>query len=149
MNAGYNPDFNPTGIEGGVDTNDIPWMTLPQAPGMAIKPLRASSESGMFSAVIQVKGGTELKNLVYLGAMDMLVLSGTLNYPSGPMAGALDPGTWGYIPANAKVDRFIAMPAAVADSYSFLDSSNPLFQMRQSFPFVGSTALTFCFIFPL
>jgi len=40
--------------------------------------------------------------------MDMLVLSGTLNYPSGPMAGALDPGTWGYIPANAKVDRFIA-----------------------------------------
>jgi hypothetical protein len=62
----------------------------------------------MFSAVIQVKGGTELKNLVYLGAMDMLVLSGTLNYPSGPMAGALDPGTWGYIPANAKVDRFIA-----------------------------------------
>jgi quercetin dioxygenase-like cupin family protein len=55
-----------------------------------------------------VKGGTELKNLVYLGAMDMLVLSGTLNYPSGPMAGALDPGTWGYIPANAKVDRFIA-----------------------------------------
>jgi hypothetical protein len=38
----------------------------------------------------------------------MLVLSGTLNYPSGPMAGALDPGTWGYIPANAKVDRFIA-----------------------------------------
>jgi hypothetical protein len=36
------------------------------------------------------------------------VLSGTLNYPSGPMAGALDPGTWGYIPANAKVDRFIA-----------------------------------------
>jgi len=24
MNAGYNPDFNPTGLEGGVDTNDIP-----------------------------------------------------------------------------------------------------------------------------
>jgi hypothetical protein len=38
----------------------------------------------------------------------MLVLSGTLNYPGGPMAGALAPGTWGYIPANAKVDRFIA-----------------------------------------
>ena len=109
MNAGYNPDFNPTGLEGGVDTNDIPWMTLPQAPGLAIKPLRASSESGMFSAVIQVKGGTELKNLVYLGAMDMLVLSGRLSYPEGPMAGTLEPGTWGYIPANAKVDRFIAI----------------------------------------
>ena len=108
MNAGYNPDFNPTGIEGGVDTNDIPWMNLPQAPGVLIKPLRASSESGMFSAVIQVKGGTTLKNLVYLGAMDMIVLSGTLSYPNGPMAGTLEPGTWGYIPANAKVDEFIA-----------------------------------------
>ena len=78
MNAGYNRDFNPNGIEGAVDTNQIPWMSLPQAPGMAIKPMRASSESGMFSAVIQIKGGTELKNLVYLGAMDMLVLSGVL-----------------------------------------------------------------------
>jgi hypothetical protein len=108
MNAGYNPDFNPTGIEGGVDTNDIPWMDIPQAPGILIKPLRASSESGMFSAVIQVKGGTTLKNLVYLGAMDMMVLSGTLSYPNGPMAGTLEPGTWGYIPANAKVDKFVA-----------------------------------------
>ncbi len=108
MNAGYNPDFNPTGIEGGVDTNDIPWMDLPQAPGFLIKPLRASSESGMFSAVIQLKDGTTLKNLVYLGAMDMLVLSGTLSYPNGPMAGTLTPGTWGYIPANAKVDKFVA-----------------------------------------
>jgi hypothetical protein len=108
MNAGYNPDFNPTGIEGGVDTNDIPWLDLPQAPGILIKPLRASNESGMFSAVIQVKGGTTLKNLVYLGAMDMIVLSGTLSYPNGPMAGTLEPGTWGYIPANSKVDKFIA-----------------------------------------
>ena len=46
MNTGYNPEFNPTGIEGGVDTNFIPWIDLPQAPGMSIKPLRASSESG-------------------------------------------------------------------------------------------------------
>jgi len=28
MNTGYNPDFNPTGIEGGVDTNLIPWIDL-------------------------------------------------------------------------------------------------------------------------
>jgi hypothetical protein len=108
MNAGYNPDFNPTGIEGGVDTNDIPWMDIPHAPGVLIKPLRASSESGMFSAVIQLKSGATLKDLVYLGAMDMMVLSGTLSYPNGPMAGTLEPGTWGYIPANAKVDKFVA-----------------------------------------
>ena len=109
MTTGYNPDFNPNGIEGAVDTNEIPWISLPQAPGMAIKPMRASGETGMFSAVIQVKGGTELKDLVYLGAMDMLVLSGVLKYPDGPMAGTLKPGTWGYIPANARVDRFVAV----------------------------------------
>ena len=52
-NTGYNPEFNPTGIEGGIDTNALPWIDLPQAPGMAIKPLRASSESGMFTVVVK------------------------------------------------------------------------------------------------
>ncbi len=108
MNAGYNPEFNPTGIEGGVDTNTLPWITLPQAPGMSIKPLRASSESGMFSVVVKIAQGSELAGLVYLGAMDMIVLSGRMNYPDGPMAGTLEPGTWGYVPANARIHRLVA-----------------------------------------
>ena len=108
MNTGYNPEFNPTGIEGGIDTNALPWIDLPQAPGVSIKPLRASSESGMFSTVVRIAGGSELSSIVYLGAMDMIVLSGRLTYPSGPMSGTLEPGTWGYVPANARVDRFIA-----------------------------------------
>ena len=108
MNAGYNPEFNPTGIEGGVDTNHIPWIDIPGAPGMAIKPMRASSESGMFSVIVKVAAGTELKGLVYLGAMDMIILSGSMRYPDGPMAGTLQPGTWGYVPANARIERFIA-----------------------------------------
>jgi hypothetical protein len=108
MNTGYNPEFNPTGIEGGIDTNALPWIDLPQAPGVSIKPLRASSESGMFSTVVRVADGSELSSIVYLGAMDMIVLSGRLTYPSGPMSGTLEPGTWGYVPANARVERFIA-----------------------------------------
>ena len=108
MNSGYNPEFNPTGIEGGVDTNAIPWIDLPQAPGMAIKPLRASTESSMFTVVVKLTAGTELAGLIYLGAMDMIVLSGTLSYPEGPMAGDLGPGTWGYVPANARIDRLVA-----------------------------------------
>ncbi|NIP16536.1 MAG: hypothetical protein GWM88_18030, partial [Pseudomonadales bacterium] len=71
MNTGYNPEFNPTGIEGGIDTNALPWIDLPQAPGVSIKPLRASSESGMFSTVVRIAGGSELSSIVYLGAMDM------------------------------------------------------------------------------
>ena len=54
MTAGYNPDFQPTGIEGGLDTNVLPWIPVPGAPGMAIKPLRASRESGMYSAVVRL-----------------------------------------------------------------------------------------------
>lgn len=109
MSSGYNPEFNPTGIEGGADTNAIPWIDLLQAPGMAIKPLRASVETGMFTVVVKLEQGAVLAGLVYLGAMDMMVLSGSMSYPSGPMAGNLEPGTWAYVPANARIDRLVAI----------------------------------------
>ena len=102
VNQGYNPEFKPNGIEGGIDTNALPWIDLPQASGVAIKPLRASTESGMFTVVMRINRGTELAGLVYLGAMDMMVLSGAMTYPEGPMAGTLGAGTWGYVPANAR-----------------------------------------------
>lgn len=108
MSTGYNPEFRPNGIEGGIDTNVLPWIDLPQAPGMAFKPLRSSTETSMFTIVIKLEAGTELAGLIYLGAMDMMVLSGTMSYPDGPMAGKLGPGTWGYVPANAKIERLVA-----------------------------------------
>ncbi len=109
MNSGYNPEFRPTGIEGGIDTNTLPWIDLPLAPGMAIKPLRASMETGMFTVVVRLEQGSELTGLVYLGAMDLIVLSGAMTYPEGPLAGSLGPGTWGYVPANARIERLVAV----------------------------------------
>lgn len=108
MTSGYNPEFDPTGIEGGIDTNLIPWIDLPQARGVSIKPLRASMESGMFSVVMKLGEGTTVAGLVHLGAMDMIVLSGRLSYPEGPMKGSLEPGTWGFVPANARISRLVA-----------------------------------------
>lgn len=108
MNTGYNPDFNPTGIEGGIDTHLVPWIALPQAPGMSIKPLRASSESGMFTVIARMEQGTELAALVHLGAMDLLVLSGAMTYPEGLFAGTLQAGTWAYVPANSRIARWRA-----------------------------------------
>lgn len=108
MNAGYNPEFNPTGIEGGVDTNILPWIDLPAAHGLSIKPLRASPESGMFSAIVRVAGGSCVRDLVYLGGMDMIVLSGTMRYSGLGLEHLLEPGTWGYIPANARIDSLAA-----------------------------------------
>jgi hypothetical protein len=108
MSGGYNPDYKSDGQEGGIDTNALPWIDLPQAPGAAIKPLRASTESGWFTVVMKVARGTELAGLVNLGEMDMMVLSGAMTYPDGLMAGTLSTGTWGYAPANSRIDRLIA-----------------------------------------
>jgi quercetin dioxygenase-like cupin family protein len=102
MSTASNPGFNPTGIEGGVDTHSVPWLTLPQAPGLFLKPLRASNESGMFTVIARMGSGTQLAPLVHLGAMDLLVLSGAMTYPAGPLAGTLDAGVWGYVPANTR-----------------------------------------------
>ena len=103
MNTAFNPEFNPTGIEGGLDTNAVPWIDIPQAPGMSFKPLRASSESGVFSALVRLRQGIDLGTIVHLGAMDLMVLSGRMRYTQASLAATLKPGVWGYIPANTRV----------------------------------------------
>ncbi|MGI9622951.1 MAG: cupin domain-containing protein [Acidimicrobiales bacterium] len=102
--VGYSADIKPTGIEGGADTNALPWLQSPQAPGWRIKPLRASGESGMFSAIIGLDAGVELRSTVHLGATDMFVLAGKMRYTQGPLAATVEMGTWGYIPANARIE---------------------------------------------
>jgi hypothetical protein len=57
----------------------------------------------MFTAIARITNGTVLAPLLHLGAMDMLVLSGAMTYPTGPMAGTLGAGCWAYIPANARI----------------------------------------------
>jgi quercetin dioxygenase-like cupin family protein len=104
MTASYNPDFDPSGIEGGVDTATLPWIALPHIAGLRVKPLRASAETGLFTVVMHLAGGTVWPATVHLGAMDLLVLSGELQYPRGELAGRFGAGSFGYIPANARVE---------------------------------------------
>jgi hypothetical protein len=127
MTASWNPEFDPTGIEGGIDTNHVPWIAIPEAPGMRFKPLRASTESGMFSAIVRLERNAVLAGIVYLGAMDMMVLSGHMAYAEGPLSGSLEPGTWGYVPANVRIERLVAEEAVefLANFYgpvAFLDA---------------------------
>ncbi len=100
--SGYNPDYNPTGIEGGLDTNTLPWLSLAQAPGLRLKPLRASIESGMFSAIVQIEAGAS-PHMLYLGAADLYLLSGEMSCPDGDFHAQLEPGVWGFIPANTRI----------------------------------------------
>ena len=48
----FNPEYNPGGSEGAIDTNILPWMPVEGAQGMSIKTMRASAETGMFSIIV-------------------------------------------------------------------------------------------------
>ena len=37
-----NPEYNPSGVGDCIDTNKLPWIPIPNAPGMSIKPARDS-----------------------------------------------------------------------------------------------------------
>ena len=127
MSEGFNPEFDPTGIEGGVDTNVLPWMAVPGAEGVHLKPLRASSESGMFSAVLKIEAGAALPVASCLGGMDLFVLSGEIRYEEGGAESTLEPGIWGHIPANTRIASMAGEGAAefLLNSYGALAFLNP------------------------
>ena len=104
----FNPDFDPDGNEGGVDTNLLPWLPLSGVTAFSIKPLRASMESGMFSIIIRLEQGTSLERLLCLSGMDMLVLSGALTYSDSSAETKLEPGVWGYLAANTCMEHLHA-----------------------------------------
>ena len=100
--TGFNPEYDPTGIEGGLDTNQLPWIAVPGAEGVHMKTVRASMESGMFSVILKIEEGHHLPSSVFLGGLDLLILSGEVQYSEGAATSALTPGTWGYLPANTR-----------------------------------------------
>jgi quercetin dioxygenase-like cupin family protein len=105
----YNPDYDPTGIEGGVDTNLLPWIALDEVPGMYLKPMRASAETGAYSVIVKLNAGANIPTTVYLSGLDLTVLSGQIIYKEGTEESHLKPGTWGYISANSKVAEMVAV----------------------------------------
>ena len=105
---GFNPEYDPTGIEGGLDTNLLPWIDVPNTDGIFMKTVRASMESGMFSLILKIEEGKAFPPSVFLGGMDLLLLSGEVDFSQGGQASVLKPGTWGFVPANIKVDSIKA-----------------------------------------
>ena len=109
MSETANPEYNPSGIGDCIDTNKLPWIPISNLSGMSIKPARASNESGIFSLIFKLEAGSSLPGAVYLGGMDMLILSGKAEYEQEGSKSILNPGTWGFIPANSKVNAFTAI----------------------------------------
>jgi len=124
----FNPEWTPGGDEGGVDTNTLPWLPVPQLPGCSLKPLRVSDETGAFTAIIKVDEGVTLPTHVHLGASDTFIISGEMEYTNGPMKGKIGPATWGYSPAGVKMEGNTATKeteylATFYGPVAFLDSA--------------------------
>ena len=98
----FNPEFDPDGAEGGVDTNLLPWLPLSGVSGLSLKPLRASMESGMFSMIVRLEKGAVLEPICCLcRAWICWCLSGSLDYADDSNGDShLEPGIWGYLSAN-------------------------------------------------
>ena len=109
MSEAHNPEYSPSGVGDCIDTNKLPWLPIPNVSGLAIKPARASGESGIFSLIFKLDAGSSLPSSVYLGGMDMLILSGKAEYEQEESKSILNPGTWGFISANSKINAFTAI----------------------------------------
>ena len=116
----FNPEYNPLGAEGSIDTNAMPWIPIKDVSGLYVKPIRVSPESGMFSIIFKLDQGCSFPSSIYLGGMDLLVLSGQLSYVQEENESVLAPGTWGFISANSKVNSITANEEAevLANFYS-------------------------------
>lgn len=128
----YNPDYDPTGLEGGVDTNTLPWIAVRQVEGLSFKPLRASKETGLFSVLLRIEKGTTLPEAVGMGGLDLLVLSGKLVYTQDSKTSILRPGSWGFMPANKPIAPLVAEEATelLCTCYgpvSFMDGESPIY----------------------
>ena len=60
-------------------------------------------------ASFKLDAGSSLPASVYLGGMDMLILSGQAEYHQEGSKSTLNPGTWGFVSANSRVNSFSAI----------------------------------------
>jgi anti-sigma factor ChrR (cupin superfamily) len=87
-----------TGLEGKVTVDDLPWIPLGEGlEGNAVKILRVSEETGMYSMLIKAKAGTINQAHTHSGAADFYILEGRLEYRLGEAKA----GDWMYEPAGA------------------------------------------------
>ena len=62
----FNPEYNPLGAEGSIDTNAMPWIPVKGVKGLFVKPIRVSPESGsmtlytyFFNSTFKLLGGED------------------------------------------------------------------------------------------
>lgn len=79
-----------------VRTAELPW--IPMEPGTRFKLLRASEETGHWSALVHMEPGAAFGPHRHLGSADFFVLKGALHYRGG----VAREGDFGYEPASVE-----------------------------------------------
>lgn len=82
-----------------VDTKSLPWICNDEAPEIALKVMRVSSETGTVSLIVRQNG--QAAPHYHLGAADFFVTSGRIGYRAGPPEG-FGPGMYFWEPAGAR-----------------------------------------------
>jgi len=108
------PDELPTDTL--VDSDALPW--IPVGEGVAMKVLRVSSETGHWSALIQMEAGRSFPSHKHLGPADFYVLKGAFAYRGGTARA----GFYGYEPIGAYHDA----TTAVEDTVYTFNSYGPI-----------------------
>ncbi|MGU3498662.1 2,4'-dihydroxyacetophenone dioxygenase family protein [Mycobacterium sp. C31M] len=64
-----------------IQANELPWQEY--GPGMSIKVLRVSEETGAWTCLLKMEPGSVFTRHFHKGAIDMYVLKGELKYRAG------------------------------------------------------------------
>ena len=75
----FNPEFDPDGAEGGVDTNLLPWLEMAGASGIFTEAAPGQHGERHVQYDCAARKGRVLERLLSLSGMDLLVLSGALD----------------------------------------------------------------------
>ena len=75
--------------------------------GVLTEATPSEHESGMFSVIVRLDKGAVLERLLSLSGMDLLVLSGALDYADESGESHLEP-SGGYLSANTCMQRLVA-----------------------------------------
>lgn len=107
-----------------VHPGDLQWVPFPGAPGIDMKVLRVSSETGTWTVLFQCATGSGFPRHMHLGAGEYLMLSGEMEVRGGVKAGGITAvaGDYGYEPSGMIHD----FTNFVADSTFIFTNHGPI-----------------------
>jgi quercetin dioxygenase-like cupin family protein len=118
-----------------IHPEDLAWVPFPGAPGIDMKVLRVSSETGTWTTLFQCAAGSGFPRHMHLGAGEYLMISGEMEVRGGAKAGGITAvaGDYGYEPTGMIHD----WTNFVSDTVFFFTNHGPIQFMDDDDNIVG------------